>query len=292
MSNAYTFTINFAARCSEIARTSRQKIEVKFAALLTNVCRKLRGKHIDFRDLHIFFKSCFSPGEWIAESSDTQEIFDTITRHKLWDYWNYLPLEGVVQEFAADDPEIQSWIETYKQDLRSYKVTTKLIDHIAAVDSDSSYESPSEEGQLEKPVRYDQQYYHRLSFKLKMKFTDHTLDYIEDLWKEYAELHGLPPYKALLDCIRKGCVLIVWLLPTHLAPQILHAAAHSDDFYRKHEIMKVELGGKCIYREEKELNEVHATIIYTNSSVRCYNLFCYFMGDLYKLCIHIVCLLT
>ena len=241
---------------------SRQKIEIKFAALLTNICRKLREKPINFTDLRMFFTSFFSSGEWIAKSSNIQEIFAAITRHKLWDYWNYYPLEGLVQEFAADDQEIKSWIETYKQDLRSYRITTKVIDHIAAVDSDSRYESPSEEKQLERPARYDQRYYQALSFKLKMKVTDHTLDYIEDLWKEYAELHGLPPYKALLDCIYEGCFLIVWLIPTHLAPQILHAVPHSDDFYRKHEIMRVEFGGNCIYQEEKELNEVHTTIIY------------------------------
>ena len=265
---AYTFTINFAALCSDadsgtvgITRMSRQKIEVKFAALLTNICRKLREKPINFTDLRMFFTSFFSPGECIAESSNIQEIFDMLTRHKLWDYWNYLPLEGLVQEFGADDPEIQSWIEMYRQDLRSYKVTTKLIDHIAAVDSDSRYESPSEEGQLERPARYDQRYYQTLSMKLKMKVTDHTLDYIEDLWKEYAELYSLPPHKALLDCIYEGCVLIVWLVPTHLASQILHAVSHSDDFYRKHEIMRVELGGKYIYQEEKELNEVHISVI-------------------------------
>ena len=263
---AYTFTINFAALRSDedsgtvgITRMSRQKIEVKFAALLTNICRKLRGKQINFTDLQIFFTSFFSSGEWIAKSSNIQETFDTLTRHKLWDYWNYYPLEGLVHAFAADDQEILSWIETYKQDLRSYRITTKVIDHIAAVGSGSRYELPLEEKQ---PARYDQRYYQKLSIKLKMKVTDHTLDYIEDLWKEFAELHGLPPYKALLDCIHEGCVLIVWLLPTHLAPQILHAVPHSDDFYHKHEVMRIELAGKCIYQEEKELDEVHISVIH------------------------------
>ena len=172
----------------------------------------------------------------------------------------YYPLERLVQAFAADDQEIQSWVETYKQDLRSYKLTTKLIDHIAAVDFDSSYGSPSEEEQLERPARYDQQYYRKLSLKLKTKVSDQTLHYIEDLWEEFAELYDLPPHKVLLESISKGCVLIVWLVPTHLAPQILHTVPHSDDFYRKHEIMRVEFGGKCIY-QEKELDEVHTSII-------------------------------
>ena len=258
--NIQLLTPNFAADIVGIAQGSKQKIEAKFAVLLTNVCKKLREKPIDFTELQMFFTSFFSQGKCIAKSSNIHETFDMLTRHKLWDYWNYYPLERLVQAFAADDQEIQSWIEAYKQDLRSYKLTTKLIDHIAAVDFDSSYGSPSEEEQLERPARYDRRYYSKLSLKLKMRFSDYTLHYIEDLWEEFAELYDLPPHVALLESISKGCVLIVWLVPTHLAPQILHTPPHSDDFYHKHEIMKVEFRGKCIY-QEKELDEVHTSII-------------------------------
>ena len=139
------------------------------------------------------------------------------------------------------------WIETYKQDLKSYKVTTKLIDYIASVDSDSSEEALSEV----QPSRDDQQYYQKLSFKLKMKITNQTLMYIDNLWKEFAELYGLPPYVAVLDCVRKGCISIVWLIPSYLAPKIHSAEPHSSDFYHKYEIIRVELDGKCIYQEEK-----------------------------------------
>ena len=264
MFNIQLLAPNFAAVCSGkdgdtvgISQRSKQKIEAKFAVLLTNICKKLREKPMDFTELQMFFTSFFSLGECIAKSSNIHETFDMLTRHKLWDYWNYYPLERLVQAFAADDEEIQSWVEAYKQDLRSYKLTTKLIDHIAA---DSSYGSPSEEEQLERPARYDRRYYSKLSIKLKMKFSDHTLHYIEDLWKEFAELYDLPPHTALLDSISKGCVLIIWLVPTHLAPQILLTVPHSDDFYRKHEIMRVEFGGKCIY-QEKELDEVHTSVI-------------------------------
>ena len=195
----------------------------------------------------MFLTSYFSHGECIPKSSNIQEIFEEITRQKLWNYWTYYPLENIVQNFAADDQDIKSWIKTYKQDLKIYKVTTKLIDHIDAVDSDSSDEALSWGQQ----ARNDQQYYKKLSLKLKIKFTDQTLMYIDNLWNEFAELYGLPPYVALLDCVRKGCISIVWLIPSHLAPKIHSAALHNGDFYHKHEIIRMELDGKCIYQEEK-----------------------------------------
>ena len=244
----------------EITRRSRQVIEAKFALLLMRTCRKLRKKPIDFVDLRTFLKK-FLPQvrDIIKSSSDINEIFDAIGDHELWDYWNYYPLEKIVEAVdAADDPDISSLIETYKRDLEAYKVTTKLIDLIAAADSESILDTSSSEGeQLEQPARDDEHYYQSLSKKLKTKFTHHTLKYIDNLWNECANLYNLPPRVALLDHIRKGCVSIVWLIPSHLVPKIDSAASHSSDFYHKHEITRVELGGKCIYQEEEKYLEVH-----------------------------------
>ena len=84
-----------------------------------------------------------------------------------------------------------------------------------------------------------------------MKFPDRPLIYIDDLWIECTEHFDLPPHVALFDGLRKGCISIVWLIPFHLAPKIFSAAPHSGYFYHKHEIIRVELDGKCIYQEEK-----------------------------------------
>ena len=234
----------------EISRKNKRKMEAKFAKLLMNACKKLKEKQIDFEDFQTFLRSFFPPGECIPRSSNMNEIFEAITRHKLWNYWNYHSLKEIVTVFAADDPDILLWIETYRQDLESYMVTTKLIHHIATVG-----DSPLEEKQL---ATADQRYYKKLSCKLKMKFTDQSLKYIDDLWKEVANLYGLPPYVALLHHIQKGCISIVWLIPSHLAPKILsvRVAPPSVDFYRKHAITRVILGDECIYHEEEERHKV------------------------------------
>ena len=168
--------------------------------------------------------------------------------HRLWDFWNYYPLEELVQAFAADDPDITSMMETYRQDLEIFKVTNKLIDYI-----DAARLTP-----FERPARYDQRYYQTLSLKLKTRVTEHTLKYVDDIWKRISDIYGLPPFVALLEQIHEGCLLVVWLIPSHLAPQIHSAAAPiGAEFYFKHNITKVELDGKCIYQAEKEHQDVH-----------------------------------
>ena len=213
--------------------------------MLLKVCRKLGEREINAKDLHIFLISCFPPGECIPRSADIHEVFEAITSNKLWDSWNYLPLKRIVEGFAADDQELASWIEAYRQDLKSYKVTTKLFECIA--DASSNGNKPSEKPPTE--------YYQKISIKLEAKVTDRSLEYIDDVWNEIAGLYDLPPHAAILDSIRKGCILIVWRIPSHIAPKILEAPPPSDEFYHKHGITRVEYSGEGIYQE----GEVHNT---------------------------------
>ena len=243
-----------------IARENRQKINWKFGVLLKNSCKKLREKHVNVKDLRLSLKGLFPPGDCIPESSNVDEIFEAITHNKLWNHWNCSPLKKVVQEFVGDDQEMKSWIATYRKDLVSYKATTKLVDYIAAVDSDPSSDDSFSDEQLDEqertPAKYDRRYYRKLSIKLETRFTDHTLEYLDDLWKEFADLYNLPPLVTLLDCVCKNSILIVWLIPAHLADHVLRVAPQSVDIFHKHQITRVEFDGVCIYPDAKQYAEV------------------------------------
>ena len=225
----------------EMAQKNKQIIDSKFATLLTNIYSKLEGRRIDMRQLQLYLRISY-PGECIPNFSDMYEILGC---NKLWDCWNYLPLKQFVERFAADDTEIASLIEDYKQDLKTYKVTTRLIDYISL--AESNYQP--EEKRRKKSGR---EYYQEISVKLgDTTVADHSLKYIDDVWNEIVAIHDLPPDVAILDSIHKGCVLIVWRIPSHIAPKILEAAPPSDEFYRKHGITRMEYGGEGIYQEGK-----------------------------------------
>jgi len=240
------------------ARQNQLKINTKFGNLLEHSCKKLREKRINIQDFCRFLEGLFPPGKCIPESSSIDEIFKVITHNKLWDYWNYSPLQEVVRKFVGD--EMNAQFETYKEALATYKVTTKLVDYIDDVNSDTSGDDlHSEEEQQEKPeqqpAKYNKRYYRKLSLKLEAKFTTHTLEYLDDLWKEFADLYNLPPLMTLLDCVCKNSISIVWLIPAHIDPKILRAAPHNVHFYRKHQITRVEFDGVCIYQEAEVYND-------------------------------------
>lgn len=247
-----------------IEQESLQKIKSRFGALLKHSCKKLREKKIDMKDFCRFLEVFFSPGDCIPDSSSIDDIFKAISHNKLWDYWNYSPLQKIVQEFVGDDQELKAQIETYKKDLASYKASTKLVDYIEAVNSSHNGVDLllEEEERGQQPAKYDSRYYCKLTVVLDIKFTDHTLEYLDDLWKELGDLYNLPPLVTLLDCVLKNSITIVWLIPSCQAPQILKAAPCSVDFYLKHRITRVEFDGVCIYQETRKYTEVCQLLVF------------------------------
>ena len=192
------------------------------------------------RQLQLYLRASH-PEEDIPNFSDIYEMFGC---KKLWNSWDYLLLQKFVEKFAADDAEIASLFEAYKQDLKTYKVTTKLIDYISVAESDCK----PKERQHKKSGR---EYYQEFSVKLGETVADRSLEYIDDLWDALVTVYDLPPHVAILDSIRKGCVSVVWRIPSHIAPKIFEAPPPSEEFYRKHGITRVEYSGESIYQEGK-----------------------------------------
>ena len=187
--------------------------------------------NINIRDLRSFLKNKNRyPGRTFSQS-DIHEIFETLSDNKLWDSWNYHLLKEIVEQFAADDQEIATWIKAYEKKFKQFKGTTRLIHCIGMVFVDSAKTDDEQE----------------ISFKLGG--SDDSLKQIEKLWNEFADHCGLPLHVARLCSITEGSVLIVWRIPSGIAPKVLEAPPPSDKFYRKHGITRVEYGGECIYQE-------------------------------------------
>ena len=224
-----------------------EKIKGKFARLLIDVCKKLQNRDVNVDGFRLFVVALFPPGDCIPKSSDLHHIFEVITRNGLWNYSYYFPLEQIVEKFAADDEEMKTWIKSYKNDLAGFKASTKILKFIPEVQSESSFDDSDSE--QPKQAKYDQRYFQKLSFKLKVKITDHTLMYIESLWESFAD-YFLPPLTAMFECVHKGCIVVVWRIPSALVPQIHQKAPQASDFFKEHRIICVKVGDMIIYEEE------------------------------------------
>ena len=205
------------------------------------MCDKLLKNGVDTEKFRLFVMNQFSPGDCIPPPpASVTEIFKAITRHGLWDYFNYSPLMKIAQKFGAGDPEMEGWMQTYKEDLMAYSMVTKLKDYI---ETDLDVADPN-------IAKYDPRY--NCSVEWKTNFpVDHSLQYLTEVWEAFSCRYLMPdsPPTTLLDRIRLGCVSVTWLVPSHLVPPLIKRLKIDTDFIRKHRILNVMVGDECIYVE-------------------------------------------
>ena len=222
-----------------------QTINNKFGILQTKVCNRLENG-VDIKNFLLFVINEFRPGDFIPPlPTSLTEIFEAITRNGLWDYFHYSPLENIVNRYGAGDTEMTGWIQNYRKDVQSYLLLAKVEDFFEPECDNCMEPSPA------KKAKHDSRYCCPMEWKVDL--VEHCrLHYLADVWKAFSGHCLVPnsPPTALLDRIRKGCVSITWLVPSHLIPQLKKKVKVNAHFFQKHRILKVTVGGQCIYEEE------------------------------------------
>ena len=227
---------------------NRQAINKKFADCLAKVCNKMLKNRVDIEEFQPFVATQFPPGDCIPQApTNLAEIFEAITHHGLWDSLHFSPLVRIVQKFGARDPEMMSWIRKYKKDVKAYTTLTRLEDCI-----ESNLDTCSDQSQVNS-AKYDLCY--NCPVEWKINFADHSLQHLTSVWKMFSVQYLGPdsPPTALLDHVHKDCMSVTWLVPADLIQPLIKRATIETDFFQEHCILKVKVGGKVVYDEEKEM---------------------------------------
>ena len=243
-----------------IIRKIQIKIKGSFATLVRKVTRKLKKSDVDMEDFRLYILNLFPPGDIIVDTVSVTDIFEAVSRHQLWDYLNYAPIEEIAKEFGGNDLELRGWIDDYKSELAGFKATTKIVDYIKLC-SDEKEIADSDQSLREDIARYDRRYCRKLTMKLKSRVTEKSLDYIDQFWRSIADHFLLPSLSALLDSIQEGCVEVTWLVPTLSALQIQANIQDSTQFLAKLEVIRVIMEGEILYDEEG-LEEVRIQVMF------------------------------
>ena len=244
---------------------SQAAIKAKFADFQTKVCEWLVKNGVNIDLFQLFVKNQFPPGDCIPSApAGLTEIFEAITHHGLWDYLHYSPLVKIVQKFGAKDSEMESWVETYKKDLKSFHLVTKVEDLIDAHLDFATLppqkkvtevdEADPDVAHPEERAKNDLHYHCPVEWKTE--FVDHSLQYLAEVWEEFS-CHYLGPKSpptALLDHVCKGCFSVTWLVPSYLIPALTKRVKSDTDFFQQHHILRVTVGEECVYEELAEKN--------------------------------------
>ena len=225
--------------------------------------QKLGAKKIK-RDLRLFVIRLFRqkiPESLIPISSDVAVIFEAMRSHDLLNYWNFYPLEEVINHFCSDDSEIKSKMEQYKKDRSGYQLATKIKDYISKAKSKFPYGCVEFAPALQ-PKRTPA-YLTELAMKLDDRVAEYHLNYLEDLWLSLSDVLYLPPLHLLLDAVIMDSVLVVWLIPTGMVPEATERAKQNADFFRKYPILKVTIGDECVYSKTEPTGEWNKILVGT-----------------------------
>ena len=170
----------------------------------------------------------------------------------------------IVQRFGAQDLELESYVETYKKDIKSFRLVTQVEDVIDAdVDFDdlppakkakyaTEVETDLEEAHFLPEERAKNELHYYCPVEWKTEFIDHSLQYLTEVWEEFS-CHYLGPKSpptALLNHVRKGCFSITWLVPSYLIPALSKRAKTDTNFFQQHRILKLTVGEECVYEED------------------------------------------
>ena len=178
----------------------------------------------------------------LKPSASISEMFGTLTVEGAWGFMNYYLLESIIKQYGDD--RTKEMMEQYKRDLTGYLLVTKIKDHLDAVDR----EHPTRR-MLPIP---QEELFSLLKTKIKgINITNQSLKYVEDLWQSLRELFSLPKHILVLYKIAKGCLEILWCIPSELAAYIIRKAKESEHYFREQQFLRVSVDGVDIYTESE-----------------------------------------
>ncbi len=238
---------------STIDKSLESSIKSHFASLIVRVAEKLNIKLENLRLFLISHLGC--DGSILSGISSVRGIIETVTEKKLWDYYNYHALEGIIKHFAKDDTDLIEKMEDYKTRLTAFKATTKIADYI---ENCTENELMADNVDGISKMKYDKEFYRALSYKLResnnsiLKINEKCLSHIDDLWNDISAQFYLPPLPTLLEKIRGGSIEVTWLVATSIACIINAASQESIAFYQQKDIVRVMINDKVLYYDNED----------------------------------------
>ena len=186
---------------------------INLKALLT---RKLSQNVLDVERFRWYINDLFSVSS--PNTNIISTIIESVGEQKLWDYSNTEHIECIAVRYLRNDKEVWSTIDNHKLMVNKYNTTKRIADYIEEKLTTEFKDVTKHDPHCR---RNSQKYYDTLSLKLDdVRVGRQTLKYVRDLWNNLRGQFRLPECNALLDSIYYGSVVIVWLIPSSVSPEM------------------------------------------------------------------------
>ena len=245
-----------------IAKRNIQMIEGKFSTLVTKSCRRLQSRKIKIKikDIQMFLITMYSSPNskdgsttvtTVVESAKSlNDIFLALSKYRLWDYINYYLLQNIIEQFASDDDELNGMMEQYQKDLTGYVLILRIQKYLDATHHPIASGDSDNSGDEVIPLQQKRDLFKKFTAKCEVNVTNHSLNYVIDLWQSLAKQFALPRPAMILHDIAEGCIGITWLIPANLVDHITKMARETTNMFAEENVLRVTLEEQCIYPVE------------------------------------------
>lgn len=225
--------------------TVLQRIKRQFAELQVKVRLAMEAHGVQVIDVHQYLISVFQGVcSDIPEASELTKLFNFVTKSQLWRYDHYVPLKEFVIAFLPADHPAREHVIKYQSQYSGFLTATKIIDFINLSELEDCKDDKS-------PLEVD---YDKLAVTLKLgrkvKLSDLSMSYVDELWRALTEEFNLPPLTTVLKNIVGGSLVITWLVTMQVSVVVRESCSKALLFYQQHNIVRVEINYETLYNEE------------------------------------------
>lgn len=226
---------------ADIAAENKKRLELKYASLITNIAEKLAQLNINIEHLKLHIAIYLGEDmQKLNQASSITDVFIVLSGMQKWKCDAIAPLEEICIHFGRRNSDLMKLINEYKSDIAGFKATTRIIDHMNAMD-------------LDKVARSNDGYFHDLSCKLGVNISEKCLDYIDQLWASLVVHLRIPPLPAILRHIQAGCIEVTWRISANTAQSIRTMKEKLKEVAQHFQIIRVELDQEILHGESLEV---------------------------------------
>ena len=203
-----------------LAKKNKQRLMSKFSLLVTRLSQRFDELSVSFVRLQTYLSTFGCEHERFVDDVRHQDtlpqLFNAISCHSIWDYLNFDLAGYLVEGFAQSDQTCLDLLVDYQRDFTGYLLTTEIVHYIAAKRGAGPTATPPESIPSEELCS-------KLTVKLAIDVTTHSLKYVEEVWKTLLRRSQLPKHTLLLWDIAESSLMITWLFPKSKAAELADA---------------------------------------------------------------------
>lgn len=216
----------------ELERLGQEQLEQKqLEQLQKRVLKKFRHRlmiHLPQeirKDHYKYLKESLSD---MAKAGHSEEIF--LNFNLYWSFIDYTLLKYIIDRFGSR--QLKDEMFDYEADLSVFREHTTL-DQMIKCWKDCEPQNPPPE-------------FSKLTTKLDRKASEYTLQELECLRQKFCREFSLSKCFMMLRYFIEGSVIIVWMIPSVLAPgltETIQCNIHSTTFFQSSDILELTLDG-------------------------------------------------